>query len=62
MRPRPALKQNLDSVSGVAERQGAGRRFQREICRAHPVPSESAGSLCVSPSAVAGDAEKADFT
>ncbi len=49
-------------VSGAAERQGAGRRFQREVCRAHPISSGSPGGLCVSPSAAAGGAEKADST
>ncbi len=49
-------------VNGVAERQGADRRFQRRICRAHPDSGGNAGDLCVSSPAVAGDAEKASFT
>ena len=56
------LQCGLGLVSGVAERQGADRRFQRKICRGHPVSCGSAGGFRVRPSAVAGDAEMTDFT
>jgi hypothetical protein len=49
-------------VNGAAERLGADRRFQCKICRAHPYSGGNAGGLCARVSAVAGDAEKADFT
>ena len=52
----------LGLVNGAAERLGADRRFQRKICRAYPDSGRNAGGLCVNSSAVAGDAEKAEFT
>ena len=41
---------------------GFGPRFAVQICRGHPDSSSVAGGFCVRVSAVAGDAEKADFT